>query len=92
MTPETLEVLIGKEDLAEENWLNFPEYGFRQYFIQKNEKTGASIAILEYEPGGGIPIKHSHGSNQFMYCLEGEYEYTDSDILLRPEELTQGRR
>lgn len=83
MSPETLEILIGQEDLIEEKWLDFPEYGFRQYFLWKNEKTGASIAILEYEPGGGIPIKHSHASNQFMYCLEGEYEYTDSDILLR---------
>ena len=45
MTPETLEVLIGQEELIAENWLDFPEYGFRQYFLWKNEKTGASIAI-----------------------------------------------
>ena len=82
MNPNTLEILIQEADLKPENWLNFPEYGFRQYFLWKNPATGASIALLEYEPGGGIPIKHSHASNQFMYCLEGEYEYTDSDILL----------
>jgi 2,4'-dihydroxyacetophenone dioxygenase len=82
MNPKTLEILIQEADLKPENWLNFPEYGFRQYFLWKNSATGASIALLEYEPGGGIPVKHSHASNQFMYCLEGEYEYTDSDILL----------
>lgn len=80
----TLEVLINREDLDPDQWLDFPEYGFRQYFLHKNEETGASIALLEYEEGGGIPIKHSHASNQFMYCLEGEYEYTDSDIVLKP--------
>jgi len=82
MTPETLEILINRDDLDEDKWLDFPEYGFRQYFLSKNEDTGASIAILEYEPNGGIPIKHSHASNQFMYCLEGEYEYTDSKLVL----------
>ncbi|MBT9246221.1 cupin domain-containing protein (plasmid) [Gemmobacter fulvus] len=84
MTPDTLEVLIHDKDLKAENWLNFPEYGFRQYFLWKNPATGASIALLEYDVGGGIPIKHSHASNQFMYCLEGEYAYTDSDIVLKP--------
>ena len=84
MNKDTLEVLIAEADLVPEEWLDFPEYGFRQYFLWKNEATGASIAILEYKEGGGIPIKHSHASNQFMYCLEGEYEYTDSDILLVP--------
>jgi quercetin dioxygenase-like cupin family protein len=80
----TLELLIDPDDLDPDKWLDFPEYGFRQYFLDKNEETGASIALLEYEVGGGIPIKHSHASNQFMYCLEGEYEYTDSNIVLTP--------
>lgn len=84
MTPETLEILIHQADLADDKWLDFPQYGFRQYFLWKNEKTGASIALLEYEPGGGIPVKHAHASNQFMYCLEGEYEYTDSKLRLKP--------
>ena len=30
------------------------------------------------------PAKHTHASNQFMYCLEGDYEYTDSGLRLRP--------
>lgn len=81
---KTLEVLLRQQDLDPEKWINFPEYGFRQYFLWKNTDTGASIAILEYEKGGRIPVKHSHASNQFMYCLEGRYEYTDSMLTLTP--------
>lgn len=81
---KTLEVLLRQQDLDPEKWINFPEYGFRQYFLWKHPDTGASIAILEYEKGGRIPVKHSHASNQFMYCLEGSYEYTDSRLTLTP--------
>lgn len=79
---KTLEVLIRTQDLDAAQWIDFPEYGFRQYFLWKNAETGASIALLEYEQGGRIPVKHSHASNQFMYCLEGRYEYTDSQLTL----------
>lgn len=81
---KTLEVLLRKQDLDPEKWLDFPEYGFRQYFLWKNPETGASIALLDYQKGGRIPVKHSHASNQFMYCLEGDYEYTDSKLRLTP--------
>lgn len=80
----TLELLIHTAHLDPEGWIEFPEYGFRQYFLWKHPSTGASIAILEYEKGGRIPVKHSHASNQFMYCLEGDYEYTDSKLRLQP--------
>jgi 2,4'-dihydroxyacetophenone dioxygenase len=81
---KTLEVLIRTQDLDPTKWLDFPDYGFRQYFLWKNADTGASIALLEYRQGGCIPVKHSHASNQFMYCLEGDYEYTDSGLRLTP--------
>lgn len=81
---KTLELLIRTQELDPAKWIDFPEYGFRQYFLWKNPDTGASIALLEYEKGGRIPVKHSHASNQFMYCLEGDYEYTDSQLRLRP--------
>ena len=89
MTPnpemmKTLEVLIRTQDLDPAKGLDFPDYGFKQYFLWKNAETGASIALLEYAKGGRIPIKHSHASNQFMYCLEGDYEYTDSGLRLTP--------
>ena len=79
---KTLEVLVRTQDLDPAKWLDFPEYGFRQYFLWKNTETGASIALLDYQKGGRIPVKHSHASNQFMYCLEGRYEYTDSKLRL----------
>lgn len=79
----TLEVLIDTLNLKPENWIEFPDYKFRQYFLWRNEQTGASIALLDYEPGGGVPVKHSHASNQFMYCLEGQYEYTDTKLVLQ---------
>ena len=78
---KTLEVLVRTQDLDPAKWLDFPEYGFRQYFLWKNTETGASIALLDYQKGGRIPVKHSHASNQFMYCLEGDYEYTDSKLM-----------
>ncbi|CAG4886913.1 cupin domain-containing protein [Paraburkholderia saeva] len=89
MTPDVntmkpLEVLIRTQELDPAQWIDFPEYGFRQYFLWKNTETGASIALLEYEKGGRIPVKHKHASNQFMYCLEGDYEYTDVSLRLRP--------
>lgn len=81
---KTLETLVNLAELDPHKWIDFPEYGFRQYFLFRNEQTGASIAILEYQPGGRIPVKHAHASNQFMYCLEGEYEYLDSKLTLTP--------
>ena len=66
-----------------DGWIDFPN-GLRQYFLWKNEETGASIAILDFPKGVSIPIKHSHASNQFMICMEGEYHYTDSNIILKP--------
>ena len=80
----SLEVLIERDKLDPEQWIDFPDYGFRQYFLWKHPETGASIALLEYEKGGRIPVKHTHASNQFMYCLEGDYEYTDVGLRLKP--------
>lgn len=80
----TQELLQHYGELDPAQWIDFPEYGFRQYFLWKNPDTGASIALLDYQKGGRIPVKHSHASNQFMYCLEGDYEYTDSRLRLKP--------
>lgn len=78
----TLELHIRPEDLDDDKWIDFPEYGFRQYFLHKNSETGASIAMLDFEKGGSIPEAHMHASNQFMYCLEGKYEYTTTGLVL----------
>ncbi|MFM7569560.1 MAG: cupin domain-containing protein [Betaproteobacteria bacterium] len=81
---KTLELLIHTSDLDPARWLNFPDYGLRQYFLWKNPDNGASIAIIEFDKGGRIPTKHTHASNQFMYCLQGDYEYTDTGLRLKP--------
>ncbi|HWK61444.1 MAG TPA: cupin domain-containing protein [Eoetvoesiella sp.] len=78
------EVLVTTKDLDPERWLDFPDIGLRQYLYWVHPETGASIALLEFEKGGGIPVRHTHASNQFMYCIEGEYEYSTTGLLLRP--------
>lgn len=81
---KSLEVLIRSGDLDPDKWLNFPDYGLRQYFFWRHPDNKGSIALLEFDKGGRIPVKHIHASNQFMYCLEGDYEYTDTGIRLLP--------
>ena len=80
----SLEVLIDTAKLDADNWLDFPDYGFKQYFLWKHPTSGASIALLDFQEGGGVPVANSHASNQFMYCLSGEYEYTGSKLTLVP--------
>jgi anti-sigma factor ChrR (cupin superfamily) len=78
------EVLISPKDLDPDRWIAFPDIGLRQYLYWVHPQTGASIALLEFAEGGGIPVAHSHASNQFMYCIEGEYVYTASNLVLLP--------
>jgi len=78
----TLELLINPAEINEKDWLEFPEYKFRQFFFWKNTELGNSFALLEFEKGGGIPTRHLHASNQFMYCISGKYEYTSSNLIL----------
>ena len=78
------EVHVCMDELDPNGWITFPDLALRQYFFWIHPETGASIALIEFAQGSGIPVKHTHASNQFMYCIEGEYEYTDSKIVLRP--------
>ena len=80
----TREVLIKKGDLDPARWQQFEKIGLKQYVLWTHPETGASITLLEFPAGTGIPEKHAHASNQFMYCLEGKYEYTDSHLTLEP--------
>ena len=80
----TREVLIKKGDLDPARWQQFEKIGLKQYVLWTHPETGASITLLEFPAGSGIPEKHAHASNQFMYCLEGKYEYTDSQLTLEP--------
>ena len=78
---KTKEILIKGLDPA--MWKNIPA-GFRIYTLFENAKTGASIALFECPKGVGVPVRHTHASNQFMYCLKGKYEYTTTGLVLEP--------
>lgn len=84
MLTETLEKLITQADMEKGDWIDFPDYGFRQLYLWQSEDNKGTIALLDFEQGGRIPVKHIHASNQFMYCLEGDYEYTDTGLRLAP--------
>nr|WP_163573599.1 cupin [Fodinicola feengrottensis] len=43
--------------------------------LWRDDTSGASIALVRFQPGAGIPSRHSHASNQFMFCLRGRYTY-----------------
>jgi len=81
MAKKTLEMLI--TTLDPQKWRNIPA-GFRIYPLWEHPKTGASIALFECPKGVGVPVRHKHASNQFMYCLKGKYEYTATGITLEP--------
>lgn len=78
------ELLIDTTLIKPEDWQTFEKFELKQYVLWEHPETGASIALLDFPKGSGIPEKHSHASNQFMYCFEGHYEYTDSKLELKP--------
>jgi quercetin dioxygenase-like cupin family protein len=58
--------------------------GLSQKMLWRDEETGASIALVRFERGAGVPVPHVHASNQFMYCLSGRYVYTATGTTLTP--------
>ena len=80
----TEETLVDTNNLDPSDWQTFEKFELKQYVLWEHPETGASITLLDFPKGTGIPTKHSHASNQFMYCLEGKYEYTDSKLVLGP--------
>ncbi len=71
-------------DTTKEAWQEKSLPGLSQIMLWRNEGTGASIALVCFQKGAGIPERHVHASNQFMFCLSGAYEYTKSGMLLTP--------
>jgi len=72
-------------DAAALPWQEKSLPGLAQKMLWRNEGTGASIALVRFRKGTGIPERHVHASNQFMFCLSGAYEYTQTGVLLRPD-------
>lgn len=73
------EVLL---DTAAVGWTpkSFP--GLAQKMLWRDEESGASIALVRFAAGSGIPAPHAHASNQFMFCLSGRYVYVPTGFTL----------
>jgi 2,4'-dihydroxyacetophenone dioxygenase len=77
--PKLDEVLIQSKDMP---WRAKSLKGVSEKMLWRDEATGASIALIRFEKGASIPQPHLHAANQFMYCLEGRYEYTKTGVVL----------
>jgi len=75
------EILLRTDELA---WQAKSLAGLSHKMLWRNEETEASIALVRFEKGSGIPSPHVHASNQFMYCLSGRYVYTSTGTTLTP--------
>jgi quercetin dioxygenase-like cupin family protein len=73
------EVLVHTNDL---DWVEKSLAGLSHRALWRNDETGASISLVRFAQGSGIPSRHSHASNQFMYCLRGRYTYVPTGITL----------
>ncbi|WP_116953417.1 cupin domain-containing protein [Jiangella endophytica] len=73
------EIMLQVDDL---DWIDKTLAGLSQKMLWRNDRTGASIALVRFAAGSGIPSRHAHASNQFMFCLEGRYSYLPSGITL----------
>lgn len=70
-------------ETATETWREKSLAGLSEIRLWE-DPSGASISLVRFRRGAGIPERHLHASNQFMYCLQGVYEYTESGLVLRP--------
>lgn len=75
------EILLQLGDLG---WTDKTLAGLSQKMLWRDDVSGASIALVRFERGAGVPSRHAHGSNQFMFCLEGRYRYTATGLTLTP--------
>jgi 2,4'-dihydroxyacetophenone dioxygenase len=79
--PALDEILIHSEEMP---WREKSLAGIAEKMLWRDEATGASIALIRFAKGAGIPQPHSHAANQFMFCLSGRYEYTATGVVLTP--------
>lgn len=75
------EILLHVDDLE---WIDKTLDGLSQKMLWRNDETGASIALVRFKKGAGIPSRHAHASNQFMFCLQGRYTYVPTGLTLTP--------
>jgi quercetin dioxygenase-like cupin family protein len=77
--PKLDEILVKTDTVP---WHEKSLKGISEKMLWRNEDTGASIALIKFAKGAGIPQPHFHSSNQFMFCLSGRYEYTSTGVVL----------
>lgn len=73
------EILLRTHDLR---WVEKTLAGLSHKALWRDDETGASISLVRFEKGSGIPSRHSHASNQFMFCLKGRYTYIPTNLTL----------
>jgi quercetin dioxygenase-like cupin family protein len=73
------EILLQTDDL---DWVDKTLAGLSHKMLWRDDATGASIALVRFQPGAGIPSRHAHASNQFMFCLRGRYTYVPTGLTL----------
>lgn len=69
----------------ESGWRAGKVAGLREKVLWEAAPGDASITLLRFDRGAGIPEAHKHASNQFMYCLSGSYAYESSGLVLEPD-------
>ena len=73
------EILLQTDDLE---WVEKSLAGLSHKMLWRDPETEASIALVRFEKGSGIPSEHKHASNQFMFCLSGRYVYLPTGTTL----------
>jgi quercetin dioxygenase-like cupin family protein len=82
MSDRSGEIVIDTGEAS--GWFSKGLAGHRAKLLWRNPETQASIALVAFEKGSGIPGAHYHPSTQCMLCLKGRYEYTATGIVLTP--------
>jgi len=75
------ETLLRTADLE---WIDKTLAGLSHKTLWRDDDTGASITLVKFLAGSGIPGRHSHASNQFMFCVSGKYTYVPTGLTLLP--------
>lgn len=74
---EGKEILVNPEKVE---WETIKLSGIKIKYLHKDAKTGASLALVKFAKGMGIPEPHLHASNQFMYVLNGKFSYPGIEV------------
>lgn len=77
--PDIGEVLLDTDTI---DWRPKSLEGLYEKMLWRDPDSGASMALIKFEKGVGIPSPHAHASNQFMFVLSGKYTYTASNLTL----------